>query len=34
MEESNIDFKEEKWSLKRVLIDYGDDMEYGIERVS
>ena len=34
MEESDIDFKEEKWSLKRDFIDYGNDMEYDIERVS
>ena len=34
MEESDIDFKEEKWSLKRDVIDYGNDMEYDIERVS
>ena len=34
MEESDIDFKEEKWFLKRDVIDYGNDMEYDIERVS
>ena len=34
MEESDIDFKEEKWSIKRDVIDYGNDMEYDIERVS
>ena len=34
MEESAIDFKEEKWSLKRDVIDYVNDMEYDIERVS
>ena len=34
MEESDIDFKEEKYSLKRDVIDYGNDMEYDIERVS
>ena len=34
MEESDIDFKEEKWSLKRDVIDYGNDMEYDIKRVS
>ena len=34
MEESDFDFKEEKWSLKRDVIDYGNDMEYDIERVS
>ena len=33
MEESDIDFKEEKWSLKRDVIDYGNGMEYDIERV-
>ena len=32
MEESDIDFKEEKWSLKRDVIDYGNGMEYDIER--
>ena len=34
MEESDIDFKEEKWSLKRDIIDYWNYMEYDIERVS
>ena len=34
MEESDIDFKEEKWFLKRDVVDYGNDMEYDIERVS
>ena len=34
MEESDIDFKEEKWSIQRDVIDYGNDMEYDIERVS
>ena len=34
MEESDNDFKEEKWSNKRDVIDYGNDMEYDIERVS
>ena len=34
MEESDIDFKEEKWSLKRDVIDYRNDMEYDIERIS
>ena len=34
MEESDIDLKEEKWSFKRDVIDYGNDMEYDIERVS
>ena len=34
MEESDIDFKEEKLSLKRDVIDYGNDMKYDIERVS
>ena len=33
MDESDIDFKEEKWSLKRDIIDYGNYMEYDIERV-
>ena len=34
MEQSDIDFKGEKWSLKRDVIDYGNDIEYDIERVS
>ena len=34
MEESNIDFKEVMYSLKRDVIDYGNDMEYDIKRVS
>ena len=31
MEESDIDFKEEKWSLKRDVVDYENYMEYDIE---
>ena len=34
MEESDIDFKVEKWFLNRDVIDYGNDMEYAIGRVS
>ena len=34
MKESDIDFIEEKYSLKRDVIDYGNNMEYDIERVS
>ena len=34
MEESDTDFKGKKWSLKRDVIDYGNYMEYDIERVS
>ena len=34
MEESDIDFKEEKYFLKRDVYDYGNDMEYNIEKIS
>ena len=33
MEESDIDFKEKKWSLKKDVIDYRNNMKYDIERV-